>query len=320
MENRSHALAAGLFALVLGAALVAAAFWIRGEPIAHDRYLLHTRGSVDGLNPQAVVRYRGVEVGKVESIAFDPGDPRTILVEISVVSGMPITRGTYGQLAAQGITGLSYVQLEDEGSSAALRDPNDPQQARIELRPSFLDRFSDSGEALVARLGSVAEKLDLWLAEDNRSQALRTLAALERAAEGIRAVSDGAQASLKAVPELAGRAGHTLQQADALLADLRVLSATLNERSQALEKVAASAEHIGASVEQLAQAGQGLALVAGAETLPRLHGLFDELGRSSRTLDRLLQELSAHPSSVVFGRAPARPGPGEPGFAFGAAR
>jgi phospholipid/cholesterol/gamma-HCH transport system substrate-binding protein len=320
MENRSHALAAGLFALVLGAALIAAAFWIRGEPITHDQYVLHTRGSVNGLNPQAAVRYRGVEVGKVESIAFDPGDPRTILVQISVMSGMPITRGTYGQLAAQGITGLSYVQLEDDGTSAELRDPRDAQQARIELRPSFLDRFTGSGEVLVARLGNVAAQLEVWLADDNRSQALRTLVALERAAEGIRTISDGAQASLKAVPELARRAGNTLQQADLLLADLRTLSATLSDRSQAVERVATSAERIGTSVEQLAQAGQAFALVAGNETLPRLHGLFDDLARSSRTLDRLLQDLSAHPSSVVFGRPPARPGPGEPGFAFGASR
>lgn len=320
MENRSHALAAGLFTLVLGAALIAAAFWIRGEPIALDRYVLHTRHSVNGLNQQATVRLRGVEVGKVERIAFDPADPRTILVEISVVSGVPVTRGTYGQLAAQGITGLAYIQLEDDGSSGALRDPSDPQQARIELKPSFLDRVSGSGEELIARLSSVAGQLDGWLAEDNRRQALRTLAALQDAAEGVREVSDSLRGSLAVVPELAKRAGTTLERTDLLLADLRLLSATLNERSQVIERIAASAERIGASAEQLARAGDSLVLVAGSETLPRLHGLFDDLSRSSRSLDRLMQELSAHPSSVVFGRPPARPGPGEPGFAFGASR
>src|SRR5688572_30699319 len=125
MENKAHALAAGLFTLLLGALLVAAAFWIRGEPIANDRYTLYTHGSVSGLNAQADVRYRGVEVGKVESIGFDPKDPRTILVEVSVRAGTPLTRGTYAQLAAQGITGLSYVQLEDDGSSAQPRTPGD---------------------------------------------------------------------------------------------------------------------------------------------------------------------------------------------------
>ena len=320
MENRAHALAAGVFTLVLVAALVAAAFWIRGEPIAQDAYVLHSRGSVSGLNAQADVRYRGVEVGKVERIRFDQDDPRTILVDVSVRGGTPLTRGTYAQLAAQGITGLSYVQLEDDGSSGALRDPADPQQARIELRPSFLDRFSGSGEELLGRIGRVAAQLEIWLAEDNRKQTQRTLAALERAAQEIGTLAAGTQPAVKAMPELAGRTAATLANADALIADIRGLAKTLDQRSQALERVATSAERIGASFEQVARAGGTLATAAGNETLPRLNLLLDEVARSSRTLERLIEDVSANPSSVVFGRAAGLPGPGEPGFVHGAAR
>src|SRR5690606_34308722 len=200
MENRAYALAAGLFTLVLSAALVAAALWLRGEPIAQDRYVLHTRRSVTGLNAQADVRYRGVEVGKVETIRFDPDDPRTILVGISVREGTPLMRSTYAELAPQGITGLSYVQLVDDGASAELRDPADPAQARIELRPSFFERFSGSGEQAIGRIGAVAGKLETWLDEESRAQALRTLAALERAAGDVSAVSREMRAGAQAVP------------------------------------------------------------------------------------------------------------------------
>ena len=318
MENRAHALAAGLFTLLLGALLVAAAFWIRGEPIANDRYTLYTRGSVSGLNAQADVRYRGVEVGKVEAIRFDPADPRTILVDVSVRAGTPLTRGTYAQLAAQGITGLSYVQLEDDGSSAQLRAPAEGD--RIELRPSFLERFSGSGEELLGRIGAVAVRLESWLAEDSRSQTLRTLAALERAAQDVSALSGSMQAGAKALPELASRAGKTLTQAEALIADVRGLTATLERRSETLERVAASAERIGASVGQVARAGDALAQAVGNETLPRLNVLLDDIARSGRSLERLIAELSADPSSVVFGRTAGAPGPGEPGFAHGVRR
>lgn len=320
MENRAHALAAGLFTLVLLAALAAAALWLRGEPIAQDRYVLHTRGNVTGLNAQADVRYRGVEVGKVERIYFDPENPRTILVDISVRSGTPVTRGAYAQLAAQGITGLSYVQLEDDGSSAALRDPADPEQARIELRPSFLDRFSGSGEQLVARIATVAEKLDLWLADENREQAMRTLTAFERVAHDVSAITNAMQSTAQALPRLASRAGATLQNTDDLLVDLRRLAVTLEKRSDALTQVAASAQRIDASIAQVAQASETLVAMAGSETLPRVHLLLDELGRSSRSLQRLIEDLSANPSSLVFGRAPIPPGPGEPGFVHGAGR
>jgi phospholipid/cholesterol/gamma-HCH transport system substrate-binding protein len=321
MENRAHALAAGLFTVVLVAALIAAALWLRGEPIAQDRYVLYTTGSVSGLNAQADVRYRGVEVGKVDRIRFDPADPRTILVDISVSQGTPLTRGTYAELAPQGITGLSYVHLEDDGSGgSALRNPADAEQSRIELRRSFLERFSGSGEELIGRVAAVAAKLDTWLDEDNRQQALRTLAAFERAAQDVSAVSTALQKSAQAVPELASRAGVTLTHADRLIADLRGLTATLDERSRTLERVAASAERIGASVEQVARAGDTLVSVAGNETLPRVHLLLDDLARSSRSLERLIEDLSANPSSVVFGRAALQPGPGEPGFVHGAGR
>ncbi|MCC6533757.1 MAG: MCE family protein [Burkholderiales bacterium] len=320
MENKAHALAAGLFTLILGIALVAAAFWIRGEPIAHDAYVLHTKGSVSGLNAQAPVRYRGVEVGKVESIAFDPNDPRTILVGISVRSGTPLTRGAYGQLAAQGITGLSYVQLNDDGSSAALRDPNQPEQARIELRPSFLDRVSDSGEHLVARIALLTERLEEWLSADNRQQALRTLAAFETAAGGVTALAQRLQAGADSVPELARQARTTLANADSLMAEVRALAAALGQRAETLDRVAASAERIGSSVAELSRSANALAAAAGRETLPRINQTLDEIARNSRSLERLLGELNANPASLVFGRAAPVPGPGEPGFVHGAAR
>jgi phospholipid/cholesterol/gamma-HCH transport system substrate-binding protein len=58
----------------------------------------------------------------------------------------------------------------------------------------------------------------------------------------------------------------------------------------------------------------------GNETLPRLNVLLDDIARSSRSLERLIADVSADPSSVVFGRSAGAPGPGEPGFAHGARR
>jgi phospholipid/cholesterol/gamma-HCH transport system substrate-binding protein len=318
VENRAHALAAGLFTLLLGAALIAAAFWIRGQPIALDRYVLQTRGSVSGLNAQANVRYRGVEVGKVETIRFDPQDSRIILVDISVRAGTPLTRGTYAQLAAQGITGLSYVELEDDGSSAELRQPDDT--ARIELRPSFLERFSGSGEQLVGRIAAVAARLETWLSDDNRQQTERALAAIERAAQDVSTLTTGMQAGAKALPGLASATAQTMKEAQALIADVRNLTATLERRSETLERVAASAERIGASIEQVARAGDTLVQAVGAETVPRLNVVLDDIARASRSLEHLIADLSADPSSVVFGRTAAAPGPGEPGFVHGARR
>jgi len=314
MENRAYAFAAGLFTLLLVSALIAAVVWLRGESIVQDAYVLYTRGSVSGLNIQAPVRFRGVEVGKVQSIRFDSDDPRVILVDIAIASGTPLTRSVYGQLAAQGVTGLSYVQLSDDGTNPHLRDPSDPAQSRIELRPSFFERISESGEQLVVRIAAVSQQLEQWLSDDNRRAAMQTLAALETAAQQVAALSQSAQPGVKSVPQLAKQAGETLKRADAALIELRELAVVLGKRSEAIERVAASAERIGTAVEEVSAAGVGLSSAASRDTIPRLNTLLDEIARSSRSLERLLEDLSANPSSIVFGRAPLAPGPGEPGF------
>ena len=314
MENRAYALAAGLFTLLLVSALIAAAMWIRGESIAQDAYVLHTRGNVSGLNVQAPVRLRGVEVGKVQAIRFDTDDPRVILVDISIASGTPVTRSVYGQLAAQGVTGLSYVQLSDDGSSPHLRNPSDPAQTRIELRPSFFERVSETGEQLVVRIAAVTQQLEQWLSDDNRRTTMQALAALDAAARQVGSLAESAQPAAKSMPQLAKQAGETLKRADAMMVELRELAVLLGKRSEAIERVAASAERIGVAVQEASAAGIGLSTAAGRETIPRLNTLLDEIARSSRSLERLLEDLSANPSSLVFGRAPLAPGPGEPGF------
>lgn len=318
MENRSHALIAGLFTIVLGIALIVTAFWIRGKPIAQDSYVLHTRGNVAGLNAQAPVRYRGVEVGKVETIDFDTADPRVILVGISVRSGTPLTRGTYAQLAAQGVTGLSYVQLNDDATSRELRDPSDPAASRIELRASFFDRVSDSGEQLIVRMAALTDQLANWLSDDSRLQVKQTLSAFEHAAKSVSELAQGMQPGVKALPELADRAGATLRGADTLMSDTRGLIASVSGRVAAIDKVAASAERIDASIRQASGAAAELGMLASRDTLPRFNVLLEEIARTTRGLERMLDDLSANPQSLVFGRAPLPPGPGEPGFTHGA--
>ena len=45
-------------------------------------------------------------------------DARRILIDIEVDSHIPVTRGTYAQLGMEGITGIAYVHLLDDGKDA----------------------------------------------------------------------------------------------------------------------------------------------------------------------------------------------------------
>ena len=56
MENRAHALAAGLFTLLLVGALVAAGFWFRRDDITFAQYVVTTTNSVSGRARRACAR------------------------------------------------------------------------------------------------------------------------------------------------------------------------------------------------------------------------------------------------------------------------
>lgn len=315
MENRAYALAAGLFTLLLGIGVAATALWFSGKTTTTNNYVLVSRHAVTGLNVQAPVRYRGVAVGKVVSIDFDPHEPRSILVGITAKTGTPLTKGTYAQFGSQGVTGLSYVILDDDGAKPEPLTAEGDKPARIEVRPSFIDSVSASGQEMINNFNQVAKRVNTLLSEENQRQLASTLrnldrasgkvaalaASLEPAAKALAPAVKAIEPAVKALPALAGDAGAAFRRADTLFANL-------NQRVESFERAAKSAEHL--SIQGVAVSEAML-----DESLPRLNALLEDLQRSSRALERLLNEVNDQPQSIVFGRNPPPPGPGEPGFA-----
>ena len=84
MENRSYALSAGLFLIFLCIGLVFAAVRLAGDTADHAQYVIASKFPVSGLQQNAPVRLRGVDVGKVGKIRFSHEDPRLILIDIAV--------------------------------------------------------------------------------------------------------------------------------------------------------------------------------------------------------------------------------------------
>ena len=307
MENRAYALAVGLFTLLLGAGIVFAAMWLSGDTERREIYQLESRYPVTGLNPQAPVRFRGVEVGRVVSIAFSRDQARTIVLTVSVKSGTPITRGTYAQLGSQGVTGLAYVILDDDGDKPELLSPAASVEARIPVRQSYFDEIAGTGRHLVADANNVAKRLNALLSESNQAQLMKTLTSLDDATRGIADLARKLDPAIRNVPAMTDDARKALASADTLLANMNKLTVELMQRADTLERVSKSAEQVGGA----AQSFSGAAVT---DTLPRINALLEELARNSRNLDRLLTELNEQPGSLVFGRPAVAPGPGEPGF------
>ena len=100
MESRSYALLTGLFTILLGMALAATFVWFRGDTKSYSDYLVVSKFPVNGLNRQAAVRFRGVDIGKVDDISVDPQDSKNILIRVLLDNSVPITHGTFAQIGS----------------------------------------------------------------------------------------------------------------------------------------------------------------------------------------------------------------------------
>lgn len=307
MENRAYAFAAGVFTLMLGAGLVFISMWMTGETEERDLFVLESHYPVTGLNPQAAVRFRGVDVGKVEAISFDPKNPRVILIKMSVRPDTPITRGTYAQLGTQGVTGLAYVNLDDDGSQPERITTAEAQAVRIPMRQSFIDELSGAGKDLVTDVNQVAARLNRLLSAENQEQLVRTLVSLEAASARVTALARELEPGAKGAVALTDDARALLKRAAEMMSGIEGLATELKSLTRSFERVAASAENVGTATDTVARS-------AISDTLPRINRLLDQLSRTSQRLERLLTDLDEQPSSLVFGRPPPEPGPGEPGF------
>ncbi len=293
---------AGLFTVLLGIALIAAALWLSRDTQVKRDYELVTKGSVSGLSPQSDVRYRGLEVGKVESISFDPKVPGQILVKIAVDPGTPITDTTFAQLGYQGVTGLGFIQLDDDASGT----PHllaDSASRRIELRPGLFDKLSSGGEAIVAQLQVTIARLNEVLGPGNQKQLAETLVGLNQAAQTLNQVTAQLSPTLQRLPATVDTAHTTLGSINTLAIDYTSLSKRIQANDGLLDRV-------NNSLEQFDTTARAIRL----ETLPNVGTLSTDAARSARSLSHAVDRLDERPQSLIFGAANGAPGPGEPGF------
>ena len=147
MENKSHAMAAGLFVVVVACLLAGLALWLTRDRHQYVEFELSTKDAISGLQVQATVRYKGVSVGKVTRIGFDPQASGNVLIRIAVDAEAPISpKTTYAQLGYQGVTGIAHIQLDDSDTPQSVLTTGPSGLPRLPMRSSPLTVLADRFE------------------------------------------------------------------------------------------------------------------------------------------------------------------------------
>jgi phospholipid/cholesterol/gamma-HCH transport system substrate-binding protein len=307
MENKSHAIAAGTFVLVLLAILVSLALWLTRDTHALRYYELSSQNAVTGLQPEATVRFKGVNVGKVTAIGFDGLNRGHVLIRIAVDDQAPITQSTFASLGFQGVTGLAFIQLDDTGeSSIRLPDGHEP-PTRIPLRPGMISKLSDQGTSLLNQLDETSRRLNQLLSADNQKTVMGSISSLGQAAARVQQLANDAD---KVLTPLAQEASATLQTLKNTSDRVGDSADEARDSARAFKVVTERMNEKGGTLDTLSTTGQTL----NSSTLPRLNRAVDDTARTARRVTRAAETLNNNPQALIFGNGPQLPGPGEPGF------
>lgn len=318
MENKAHALAAGLFVVALTALLLVLGAWLTRDSGERDLFEISTHEAVTGLQAQAPVRYRGVDVGKVASIGFDPKAQGNVLVRLEIAHDAPVTTETFATLSFQGVTGLAFVQLDDSGKPAPLLKPNDASPPRIPLRPGLLAKLTDKGEKILDQVEQITARVNTLLDDKNQKGLTSAVDNVAQAGASISKLSTNLDSILTAqfgphnvdIPSL-------VKRTDATMASLRNTS---DEARAAVHQIGLTAQRLnekGGPIDRLAAGTQALSHAAdsfNSATLPRINRATEDTSRAVRQLSRTVNGINDNPQSLIFGTGRIDPGPGESGF------
>jgi phospholipid/cholesterol/gamma-HCH transport system substrate-binding protein len=300
MDRDANYVAVGAFVLLVCAMAVSFVFWYteHQDKRSYQRYEIYFQGTVSGLTEGSPVRYLGVDVGKVVRITLDPAQPKRVQVTADIDLSAPIDGRTLASLSLQGITGLLYIDLQQEKTAG---EPGPLAQGRaypvIRSAPSDFDVLISSLPALATHATQLVDHLDQILSEDNLRAVHATLANLKTASEHLpatlRATQDMLTDMQRAVHEIEGAAAdlHSLEtraapQLDATLSNVRHATESLARTSDQLDRFVAANQP---SLSQFT-----------SQSLPEFERLLRESRAAARDFQELTRSLKQNPSQLLY--------------------
>ena len=120
MARQSTNLFIGLF-VILGVVLgVVAIIWVGATSYFQkgDTYISYFDESVQGLQVDSSVKFRGVEVGRVEAIKLTPGDRAKIVLRLE--PDLKLRDDAIASIRTKGIIGDKYIKLSPGNSEKTI--------------------------------------------------------------------------------------------------------------------------------------------------------------------------------------------------------
>ena len=302
MAQRRLYFLVGLFVsigVVLG---VAAIIWLGASKYFQkgSLYAAYFDESVQGLQVDSIVKYRGVDVGSVRKIRVAP-DQRLVEVVMKIEVNNFNVGGVVARLTLAGITGIVYVELDRKKTGEAGLRPTDfrPSYPVIPTVPSDITQIEQGINAVLRSIKQIDFKgisdqvMKTAKAVDNLASSERTDRMMRDAATAAARLASVSEEIDRLVAE--GSLEETLVGARDAVKEARAVIARVKEEIEAV-KLAQTADRVNRLID--GTSGRVDSILTEAQVTA------ETLRRTADSLEALIDRLSTDPSALILSRPP----------------
>lgn len=301
MARKNSYFLVGLFVTVGVLIGVVAIVWLGASNYFQkgSMYCTYFDESVQGLQADSIVKYRGVDVGRVSEIGIAP-DKRLVQVVMKIDANNFSVNGVAARLTMAGITGIVYVELDRKEPYELTMSPKDfkPPYPVIASAPSNIKQIEASINDVLGSIRQIdfkgisdqllktANSIDGFVKGERTRQ---IMANLGKASDNLVSVSERVNtmvASGGPVTEVIVGARDAVQEARAVIGQVK----------KELEgmKLAQTAGKVNLLVESTSRKT--------LSTMTEVEMAAETMRRTADSLEGLIDRLNSDPSILIFNR------------------
>jgi phospholipid/cholesterol/gamma-HCH transport system substrate-binding protein len=304
MPGKTSKFFIGLFVMggiIIGAGIIV---WIGASKYFQKgaTYVTFFDESVQGLQMDSSVKYRGVDVGRVERIRVAP-DYKLVEVVMKVELEGDLQQNTVARLKTAGITGIVFIELDRT-------KPEDPdfspqidfaaEYPIIPSRPSELRQLLSGVDEVLNNVKEIDFKglSDQFKSVGKATEDLLAGKKMNSIMTNLESTSASMERAVARIDSVVadGRIEEVLTEARDSLVEAKNLIAGVRKEVESL-KLADTAEKTNQLVEGIDRRSRAITTDLRITT--------ENLQQSSETLQNLLDRLNATPSDLIFSTPPA---------------
>ncbi|PPK60372.1 phospholipid/cholesterol/gamma-HCH transport system substrate-binding protein [Malaciobacter marinus] len=307
MQTKINFFKIGTFVIVLFVLMLIFIFWLGKYAFVvtkQDAYTIYFKESVSGLNIDSPVKFKGVQVGKVENISINPKNSQEIKIKISVIENTPIKKDNYATLGTLGLTGLKYIELKGGSKDSNLIQKNKYNEKVIDSKISVLGNLENSSKDISKQLTQLLIQTRILFSNENINNFSELLNASKQTALNTQEITQYIVNNENKLTQILNN-----------LNDLSITSKSsfnnMSESASSVKKSALKVMELSQKILNEVEKGSFDLKTISQSTIDNFNNVLNQFENNLIKSEELIEQLKENPSDILFKNNKQKLGPGE---------